>query len=86
VNDSGVPTASTSYLHTVERKDRVYYLADLLNGEEDNFFGDEIWNGLDPRTDQILTLSHLDTDVTPNAILEVTLQGIPSSPIWLTSR
>ena len=35
VNNPGVPTASTSYLHTVERKDRVYYLADLLNGEEE---------------------------------------------------
>ena len=39
VNDPGVPTASTNYLHTVERKDRTYYLADLLNGEEGNFFG-----------------------------------------------
>ena len=75
VNDPGVPTASTSYLHTVERKDRVYYLADLLNGEEDNFFGLEVWNVSWPQTDQILTLSHLDTEVTPNAILEVTLQG-----------
>ena len=33
-----------------------------------------------PRTDQILTLSHLDTDVTPNAILEVTLQGYTLVP------
>ena len=80
VNDPGVPTASTSYLHTVERKDRVYYLADLLNGEEDNFFGLEIWNVSGPQTDQILTLSHLDTDVTPNAILEVTLQGYTLVP------
>jgi hypothetical protein len=75
VNDPGLPTTFTSYLHTVERKDRIYYLADLLNGEEDNFFGLEVWNVSWPQTDQILTLPHLDTEVTPNAILEVTLQG-----------
>jgi len=93
VNDPGVPASSTSYLHTVERKDRIYYIADLLNGEESNFFGLEIWNVSGPQTDQILTLPHTDTDVTPNAILEVTLQGytyVPTVPhvvnVWVNEN
>ena len=80
VNDPGVPTASTSFLYTVERKDHVWYFPALKNGEESNFFGHEVWKNSGDRTDQILTLSHLDTDVTPNAILEVVLQGYTEVP------
>jgi len=59
---------------TVERKDKFIFLAALLNGESDNFFGEPVF--AEEVTPQTLTTPHVDFTAGTDAILEVTLQGV----------
>ena len=69
----GSRAASTGFLYTVERKDRLVYFSALTNGETENFFGAVV-----ARTpvDQSLLLQHIDRASNEDATLEVTLQGV----------
>jgi signal peptidase I len=62
-----------SYPSTLEWRPRTIYLAALLNGEADNYFGPVV--STDP-VDQVFTLTHLDPSPQGEAGLEVTLQGV----------
>lgn len=81
VKGEGYPTTSTSFLYTVERKDRTIYFASLRNGEKENFFGPVIAG--DP-VDQAFTLAHVDQPASAEAQLEVALQGVTLFPhrVW----
>jgi hypothetical protein len=65
--------ASGSFPYTVQRKDHGIYFSALLNGEKENFFGSIIAGA---PTNQTLTLQHLDTAASANAIVEVGVQGV----------
>lgn len=67
---------ATSYWSTIRRKDRSIYLAALVNGDAENWFGAPISS--DPT---VLTIAsdHLDPSAT-TAELEVTLQGVTDDP------
>lgn len=62
-----------SFLFTVERKDRSVYLAMVKNGEAENFFGPVI---VKEPVEQFLTLRHVDPAPSPDAQLEIALQGV----------
>ncbi len=68
---SGPPSGSFPY--SVERKDRTVYFSALLNGEKENFFGAVITGS---PVDQALTLQHVDTAASSNALVEVSIQGV----------
>ena len=77
VEGTGSPAAGGSFLYTEERKERYFYFAALLNGEESNLFGPIVrWGG---PANQLLTLRHLDPSPPGNAILEVKLQGVTTA-------
>jgi hypothetical protein len=67
------PTASTSFLSSVELKPRTIYFGGLRNGDKENFFGPVI--ARDP-VDQALTLQHVDASSKNGAVVEVALQGV----------
>src|SRR5262249_9430582 len=69
----GATSPSSSFTQTIERRDRNIYFAALLNGERENFFGAVITN---QAIDQTLTISHLDSNASLPATLEVSLQGV----------
>ncbi len=73
----GSRAASTGFLYTVERKDRLIYFSSLTNGDTENFFGAVL-----ARTpvDQSLLLRHIDRASNEDAALEVTLQGVTGFP------
>jgi hypothetical protein len=71
------PALAPSCPFTVERQDRVLYVAALLNGEAENFFGPVI---TDEPVEQDLTLPHLDPASPGDAQLEVLLQGLTAGP------
>jgi hypothetical protein len=60
------------FLYTVESKERLIYLPGLLNGENNNIFGQFLSS--DPVT-QNLTLQNIDAAANAGAQLEVVLQG-----------
>ena len=66
-------SGGSSFLHTVEKKDRTIYISALKNGDEENFFGAVVSR---KPVDQVLRLSHLDPGPFGEAILEVSLQGV----------
>jgi hypothetical protein len=68
----GGQIASSSFLYTVERKDRVFYLPAIRNGEEENWFGPVVSGS---GVDQILEVKHLDSASLEEALLEVVIQG-----------
>jgi hypothetical protein len=70
--------AGSSFLFTEERKERLWYFAALLNGEESNLFGRPVRST--GSTNQLLTLRHVDPSPAGNATLEVRLQGVTTSP------
>jgi hypothetical protein len=77
VDGEGSPAAGSSFLFTEERKDRWWYFAALLNGEESNLFGMPV-RSRGP-TNQLLTLRHVDPSPAGNAILEISLQGVTTA-------
>jgi hypothetical protein len=78
IDGQGTPVAGSSFLFTVERKDRLWYFAALLNGEESNLFGGPVRSS--GATNQLLTLRHVDPSPAGNATLEVRLQGVTTAP------
>ena len=64
----------SSFQFTVERKDRTVYFSSLLNGDDENWFGQVISNPANPATQTINTPNPETTGVGP-ARLEVKLQG-----------
>ncbi len=73
--DAGI--APSSFLSTVERRDRVIRFAALLNGDDDNFFGPPI--SAQP-VDQRLVLNGVDQTSGAGGVLEVALQGLTVQP------
>ena len=69
---AGTP-AGASFAHTVERRDRTVFFAALQNGDDDNFFGPLVMDGLP--TDQDLTLPSVHAGAA-QAQVEVALQGV----------
>jgi hypothetical protein len=67
------PSGPTSFAYTVERKERMIYFSGLLNGDNENFFGQIVSTG---ETSATLPASHVETS-TP-AQLEIALQGVSS--------
>ncbi len=68
-----VAAAPTNFSFTVEKKDRLIYFANVLNGDKDNFFGSVIANS---STNQVINLPNPDLAATGTAQLEVALQGV----------
>ncbi len=66
-------SSSSSFTHTVERKDRTIYFSSLRNGERENFFGAVI--AASP-VEQTLNLSNLHRASIEHATLEIALQGV----------
>ena len=64
---------TTSFVSTVERKDKLIYFSSLLNGEAENWFGPVI-NGAGVA--QRLTTQAVNRQALSVALLEVTLQGV----------
>jgi uncharacterized repeat protein (TIGR01451 family) len=72
-NAGDMPPAS-SYVATVQRRDRTVYLAGLTNnGDQDNFFGDVLAG---TPVEERLTVDSIDRAAASTARLKVTLQGI----------
>jgi hypothetical protein len=71
------PVSDQSFPYTVQRKDRMVYIAALKNGDAENFVGAVI--AKEP-VDQILGLPHVDRSATGEALLEVALQGLTAVP------
>ena len=67
--------APSNFDYTAERKDRLVYLSNLLNGDAENFFGQVIAGS--PVT-QTLTVSNPDLSAAGPASLEFALQGVMS--------
>jgi predicted extracellular nuclease len=65
--------AQTSFLHTVERKDRTIYFSALRNGDKENFFGAAVTR---TPVDQSMTVQHPEVSAPGQATVEVTLQGV----------
>lgn len=66
------PVAVDGYLYTVQLKERLIYLASLINGETENFFGQVISSSPASET---LVLQNLEQNGGGNSQLEVALQG-----------
>ena len=64
--------AQANYDYTIQIKERLVYFSNLLNGDEENFFGRVISN---PVT-QTLNVSNPDLATTKPATLEFALQGV----------
>jgi peptidase C25-like protein/Big-like domain-containing protein len=70
--DGGVASGS-SFLQTVERRDRTVYFSSLRNGEQENFFGAVVAGA---GKDQIVRVEHADASASSGVTLEVSLQGV----------
>jgi Peptidase family C25 len=73
VQAKGLPSPSTSFAYTVERKDRTIYFSGLRNGDAENFFGPVI--AREP-VEQSLALQNIDKVSSTSAKIEVALQGV----------
>jgi len=72
----GVAAVAPTYFNsTVERKDRGVYFSSLLNGDEENFFGQVVNNPSVPST-QTINTPNPDLSAPGTARLEVKLQGV----------
>jgi uncharacterized repeat protein (TIGR01451 family) len=67
-------SAGASFAHTVERRDRIIYFSNLLNGPVENFFGG-IVEASTP-LDQSLRVPGVNLAATTSATLVVCLQGV----------
>lgn len=65
--------SATSFVATVERRDKLIYFSGLLNGDAENWFGPVI-NGTG--VTQRLTTPGVQRQALPSALLEVSLQGV----------
>lgn len=65
--------SATSFISTVERKDRSIYFSGLQNGEAENWFGPVVNN---TGIVQTLTVKSLNSSAAGPAQLELTLQGV----------
>lgn len=70
-------TTPTSFLTTIELRERSFYLQSLDNGEEDNYFGAPVFGS---GVDQVLNVRHLAPAAAASTTLRVTLQGGTSIP------
>lgn len=64
-------SVSSSYLATVEKKERISFVPSIINGEKENYWGSAVVN--DPTT-QSFTLSAIDFS-SPDAEITVKIQG-----------
>ena len=71
-NNSG----PSSFLYTVERKDRSLYFSSLLNGEAENWFGPVVSSS--PASES-LNVHHLNQNSTSQATIEIALQGVTTN-------
>ncbi|HMT09657.1 MAG TPA: C25 family cysteine peptidase [Pyrinomonadaceae bacterium] len=73
-NFAGQPSDATTFISTVERRDRNVYISSLLNGEEPNYFGSIVnQSGVDQQ------MNIIDAVPTGTANVRVILQGIARS-------
>lgn len=73
-NFAGPPSNATTFISTVERRDRNVYISSLLNGEEPNYFGSIVnQSGVDQQ------LNIVDAVPTGTANIRIVLQGISRS-------
>jgi hypothetical protein len=79
-NVPGGQLGPASFAFTFELKERLFYFANLKNGEADNFFGSVV--AAQP-VDKILVTSHLDPAPPGDAVLEVALQGVTKGSHWV---
>ncbi|HEV2883995.1 MAG TPA: C25 family cysteine peptidase [Pyrinomonadaceae bacterium] len=73
LNGADPGAALQSFEYTVERKERLFYLSGVLNGEAENFFGQVVSSS--PAT-QTLSLHHFSSGATTSPRLELALQGV----------
>ncbi|MEK6302004.1 MAG: C25 family cysteine peptidase [Acidobacteriota bacterium] len=73
---AGSDATGGSFPYAVERRERTIYFSSLRNGDKENFFGSVI--ARDP-VDQSLSLSHVETQSSDGATLEVALQGVSTA-------
>lgn len=73
VRGDGAASLATSFLYSVERRDRAVYFSALRNGERENFFGAVVAG--EP-ADQSLDVAGVDQASSQQATLEVVLQGV----------
>jgi hypothetical protein len=71
---SDAQAAGSGFRATAERRDKTLYIAAILNGEGDNFFGPVVSGDPAKPTTQVLRLQHIDRSAT-DAQLTVSLQG-----------
>lgn len=74
VSATGNGGTQTSFLDSVERRDKVIYFAALLNGDQESFFGPIITNDPTSAALQTLHLAHIDRSAS-TAEIEIGLQG-----------
>jgi CSLREA domain-containing protein len=67
------PSGPTSFVYTIERRERTTYFSGLRNGEAENFFGQIVSNG---PTSSTIPINHPEPDAP--AQLEIALQGVSS--------
>ncbi|HYV04100.1 MAG TPA: C25 family cysteine peptidase, partial [Blastocatellia bacterium] len=77
VSAGGSGSPSGSFAYTVERKQRTIYFSALSNGDKENFFGAVIAGS---PVNETLTLQHVDTAASADAIVEVAVQGVTFVP------
>lgn len=77
VNAGANLTGTGMFPLTVERKDRTIYFASLRNGDRENFFGAVVSGS---PVDQTLSIQHLASTTSGQAVLEVALQGVTNVP------
>ena len=70
-------SAAPNFLYSVQRKDRVIFFPQALNGDQENFFG-QVVTGNPPPTPTALTLALTNVETTSAASAQVTvaLQGV----------
>jgi hypothetical protein len=74
----GATAGPSNFPFTVEWKPRTVYVAALLNGDADNYFGPTLTSGAP--VSQAITITHLDQNAAEVGQLRVALQGISAAP------
>lgn len=69
---------ASSFMHTVERRDRNIYFSGLLNGDAENFFGRAVT--MSPVAQSLDVRSPFYSNDAEQARLEVALQGVTAGP------
>lgn len=72
--DGGDVTEPSTFMQTVERRDKTIRFSALLNGDADNYFGPTITSKSE--VNQSLVVSKLDNRVNTNVVIEVGIQGM----------